>query len=167
MNSLLIKRPAAYAIDFLLVASLCVLPQLLVYMLFNGVPFDYFDKAWQVYGWVLLTVSLPVWLYFILQESSSRQSTFGKRIMKVRVITTDNHRISRSKSFQRTAVKLLPWELAHLGLLPIYFSDSPEISIGLYLSNALIIIYIIYFILHRGTKAIHDTLAGTIVKINS
>ncbi len=167
MNSLLLKRPIAYFIDFIIVCSACILPQLIVFWLFNGVPFKYFNQPYHVYFWVLFTVSFPVWLYFILQEMSIRQSTIGKRIMYLKVTDEANLRISKEKSFIRTFVKLLPWEITHVGLLPIYFSQASNISIGLYLANGLILIYIIYFIIKKGKTAIHDILSKTKVVLDS
>ena len=165
MNSLLLKRPIAYFIDFMIIWFACVVPQLLAYWLFDGVPFKYFNQPYHIYFWVLLTVSLPIWLYFILQEMSIKQSTIGKRFMHLKVTDIDNLRISKKKSFVRTLVKLLPWEITHIGLIPIYFSKDPQPNIGLYLANGLILIFIIYFIIKKGKIAIHDVLSKTRVVV--
>lgn len=167
MNSLLIKRPVAYFIDFMIIWGACVLPQLIIYWFFGGVPFNYFNHPYQVYCWVLCTVSIPVWVYFIISESSPRQSTIGKRFMHLKVTGHSNARISKKKSFVRTLVKLLPWEITHIGLLPIYFSDDPQPTIGLYLANGLIIIYLVYFISQKGRTTIHDRASGTKVILNT
>lgn len=145
----------------------CVLPQLIAYWLFDGTPFKYFNQPYHVYFWVLFTVSLPIWLYFILQEMSPRQSTIGKRCMHLKVTDNTNLRISKKKSFFRTLVKLLPWEITHIGLIPIYFSDDPHPSIGLYLANGLIAIYVVYFIIQKGKTAIHDIVSNTKVVFNT
>jgi uncharacterized RDD family membrane protein YckC len=167
MNSLLLKRPIAYFIDFMFVWCACVLPQLIAYWLFDGVPFKYFNQPYHVYFWVLLTVSLPIWLYFILQEMSIKQSTIGKRFMHLKVTDNDNLRISKKKSFVRTLIKLLPWEITHIGLIPIYFSEDPQPNIGLYLANGLIAIYLIYFIIQKGKTAVHDIVSRTKVISNT
>jgi hypothetical protein len=70
-------------------------------------------------------------------------------------------RISKKKSFARTFVKLLPWEITHIGLIPIYFSKDPQSNIGLYIANGLIVIYLVYFITQKGKTAIHDIVSGT------
>lgn len=167
MNPLLLKRPLAYFIDFLIMWCACVLPQLIAYLLFDGVPFKYFTQPYHIYSWVLCTVSIPIWLYFILQEMSARQSTIGKRMMRLRVTGNANGRISFMQSFTRTLVKLLPWEITHIGLVPIYFSTEPQVNLFLYLANGLIIVYIIYFIIKKGESAIHDLLPGTKVVLDS
>jgi uncharacterized RDD family membrane protein YckC len=167
MTPLLLKRPLAYFIDFLIMWCVCVLPQLVAYQIFDGVPFKYFTQPLHIYFWVLCTVSLPIWLYFILQEKSARQSTIGKRLMRLRVTGNSNERISLKQSFTRTLVKLLPWEITHIGLVPIYFSANPQVNLFLYLANGLILVYIIYFIIKKGGTAIHDLLPGTKVVLDS
>ncbi len=167
MNGLIIKRPLAYFIDFLIMWCACLLPQLITYKVFDGVPFKYFTQPYHIYFWVLSTVSVPIWLYFILQEMSARQSTIGKRLMHLKVIGNANEKISIKQSFTRTLVKLLPWEITHIGLVPIYFSVNPEVNLFLYLANGLIVIYIIYFIIKKGEVAIHDLLPGTKVVLDS
>ena len=37
------------------------------------------------YGWIFLTISLPMWLYFILFESGPREATPGKALLGPRV----------------------------------------------------------------------------------
>lgn len=167
MNTLLFKRPIAYSIDFMIMWCACILPQLIVYLILDGVPFKYVSQPYQVYLWVLFTVSLPIWLYFITQEMSSRQSTIGKRFMHLRVTDKAGLRIGKKKSFVRTLVKLLPWEITHVSLLPIYFAEDPHLNIGLYVANGLIVIYLIYFITQKGTTAIHDIVSGTKVILNT
>jgi uncharacterized RDD family membrane protein YckC len=161
MKRLLLLRPLAYFIDFIIMWCACVLPQLIAYWLFNEVPFKYFNKPFHVYFWVLFTVSVPLWLYFILKEKSANQATIGKKIMKLKVADKNSNRITGKQSFIRTLVKLLPWEITHIGLLPIYFSKDPQPGIGLYIANALILIYIIYFIARKGSFAIHDVVSKT------
>ena len=151
----------------MVMGCVCILPQLVAYRLLDRVPFKYFAQPYQVYLWVLFTVSLPIWLYFILQEMSPRQSTIGKRFMHLKVMDNNNARISKEKSIARTFVKLLPWEIAHAGLISIYFSQDPQLNIGLYSANALILIYLIYFIAQKGEKAIHDFVSGTKVVLNA
>lgn len=152
MNSLLIKRPVAYFIDFMIIWCACMLPQLFAYRLFDGVPFKYFTNTYHIYFGGLLTVSLPIWLYFITQEMSHKQSTIGKRLMHLKVADYNTKKISKRKSFVRTFIKLLPWEIAHLGLIPIYFSKDPHINIGLYIANGFILIYLVFLFLKGGKQ---------------
>ncbi len=87
--------------------------------------------------------------------------------MHLMVTDNTNLRISKKKSFVRTLIKLLPWEITHIGLIPIYFSEDPQPNIGLYLANGLIAIYLIYFIIQKGKTAVHDIVSRTKVISNT
>jgi uncharacterized RDD family membrane protein YckC len=163
MKSLILKRPIAYFIDFSILWCCCILPQLLAYKLFNGFPFETFSKPWHVYLWVLCTVSLPLWIYFIVREKSASKATIEKRIMKIIVTDLEGNRISFKQSFLRTFIKLVPWEITHLALLPIYFNDNPQPNAGLYIANGILLLYTAFFLLKKGTLALHDVIAKTIV----
>jgi uncharacterized RDD family membrane protein YckC len=64
----------------------------------------------------LLTLTLPVTLYFALFEGSARQATPGKRALGLCVTTLTEEPMSRGRALARTAVKFAPWELAHTAL---------------------------------------------------
>lgn len=100
------KRLAAYAIDLLIVSMALVLPQLLLYL--QGISFTSFLNDTNVYLWVLGTVSLPTWIYFIAMENSLAQVTLGKKLMKLKVISIDHKRITLNQALTRTLIKLLP-----------------------------------------------------------
>lgn len=68
----------------------------------------------HVVGFIVLT--LPVVLYFALWEASARQATPGKRAMGLVVVSAAGGRLPLLRSLVRTALKFLPWELAHATL---------------------------------------------------
>jgi uncharacterized RDD family membrane protein YckC len=61
----------------------------------------------------LLTLTLPVVLYFAVLESSRWGGTFGKRALGLRLVTVEGRRVPLQRSLLRSAVKFAPWELAH------------------------------------------------------
>lgn len=63
-----------------------------------------------------LGLTLPVAVYFVLAESSSRQATLGKRALGLRVAAAQGGRLSRGQSLLRSALKLAPWEMAHTAI---------------------------------------------------
>jgi len=63
-----------------------------------------------------LTLTLPVALYVALSEASRSQATLGKRALGLRVTTTDGGRVPLGHSMVRSAVKFVPWELAHTAI---------------------------------------------------
>jgi uncharacterized RDD family membrane protein YckC len=64
----------------------------------------------------VLLLDVPVMLYFALSEASGWRATIGKRRLGLRVETAEGKRLSVGRALARTALKLLPWELAHTSL---------------------------------------------------
>lgn len=160
-----LKRLLAYGIDVVMMIAFLVIPQWFVYRLTDGFPFELLTTGLQVEIWVLMTVSLPVWLYFIVFERMY-QKTFGKMLMKMKVTNRAGERISWLQAFARTFWRLLPWELAHLILLlpePYWSLEStPALrTVFLYSVNVLVVMYIMYLAFTRGQRAIHDVFFGT------
>lgn len=60
-----------------------------------------------------LFMTLPVIVYFSLAEASAWQGTVGKRLRRLRVAGHKGERIGLKRTFLRSAIKFLPWELAH------------------------------------------------------
>ncbi len=107
---------------------------------------------------------LPVILYFTLQESSSRQATWGKRRARIKVTNAQGARINIWQSFVRSAFKFLPWQLAHISVIYLYFGNhSPIFGIGALVSQGLVIIYIISLWLGKKHQTPYDWIAGTYV----
>jgi uncharacterized RDD family membrane protein YckC len=164
--NLTIKRLLAYWLDFIILLTLLVGSQWILYLFSDGLPFIYFDSGYIIESWVLLTISTPVWLYFIMFEYYKSQ-TIGKRVFKIKVIADDGKKISVRQAVIRTAIKLLPWELTHIIILipePWWNIEIPEYSWLIYIPNALMVIYIIFLLCKRGTRSIHDYCARTLVK---
>ncbi len=160
------RRLGAYAVDVLLLYAISGGLQYALYRLFGGFPFDRLTTGPQVEAWVLLTISLPTWLYFTFSESSGRQASLGKRLFSLRVTDAREARISPARAFLRTLLKLLPWELTHLSLLlptPILTDPNPQPRLGLILVYPLLGLYMLSMIFTPRKRSIHDLLAGTLV----
>jgi hypothetical protein len=71
----------------------------------------------------------------------------------------------------RTFVKLLPWELAHLGVVfptPLYFSESENLRWISWAGILLLSLYFISLFINKRTQTIYDQLMGVeIIKLNS
>src|SRR5260370_14312695 len=63
-----------------------------------------------------LSLTLPVILYFAIAESSQWQATVGKRALGLRVQTVAGARVGLGRSLARSAIKFLPWEIAHTAI---------------------------------------------------
>ncbi|MFZ6052484.1 RDD family protein [Halocola ammonii] len=130
-----------------------------------GITDDWFRESWNMQLYVLTTISLPTWLYFAMFDSNHSKGTLGKRLFKLSVLRSeDSNRISFGKSFGRTILKLLPWEVAHLGVIfptPLYFAKEPEIQPMTYIGIALFGIYVLSILLSKTNQSIYDYLLKT------
>jgi uncharacterized RDD family membrane protein YckC len=111
---LFVKRLLAYWLDFVLLASLLVGLQWLLYAASSGFPFDKLEKGYQIELWVLLSMSLPVWCYFIYYERRHGY-TPGKRLLKLKVTNNKGRNLSFSQALVRTAA---------VGADPSFYSGS-------------------------------------------
>ena len=109
-------RAAAFGLDYLLIAAYLVvavgagvLLRLLAPEPSRAVFRD--PLRGELTGSVVLT--LPITLWFALSERSTAGGTWGKRRMRLRVVTGDGRRLSLGRSLLRSGLKFLPWELAH------------------------------------------------------
>ena len=82
---------------------------------------------------------------------------------------TSSTRIPFLTALLRTAIKLLPWELAHIGNnlpVPVWYMDEPEFRIAFLISGILMALYIATPLFRSDRRTIHDLVAGTVVKRN-
>ena len=169
----LIRRAGAYFIDCIIAFSISML--FIQWMIlsqvrtFVGIDDQWFQDSINMELYVLLTISLPVWLYFSIMESSGRKATYGKSLMKLVVIKSEgDEKISFTQSFPRTILKLLPWEMAHLGIIfpsPLYYSDTPNIRILTIIGIVLFFIYFLSIVWDRQSQSLYDKLIKTEVQV--
>ena len=162
------KRSFAYFLDCFICYSLVML--LIQWALLSnlresiGLTDEWFERSWNLQMYVLLTISLPVWLYFTYFDSKKSVGTFGKRIMKLSVTDMQSERIGLKKSFIRTLLKLSPWEIAHIGVIfptPLYFSDNSDVRLVTILGILLFGIYMISILISPNGRSVYDKLVGT------
>ncbi|MFH0943839.1 MAG: RDD family protein, partial [Planctomycetota bacterium] len=80
------RRAAAYLLDVLLLAAVLMPAHFgLFEILFDGERPAWLAAGIQIELYVLATVSLPVYLYFTLLESSRARATLGKRWLGIEV----------------------------------------------------------------------------------
>lgn len=158
-----LKRLLAYWIDFMLLGFILIDIQWLLYLSTSGFPFDYLQKGFEIELWVLVTMSAPVWLYFIVSERY-KQQTIGKRLLKLVVVNKEGSKISIYQAVVRTFIRLLPWELTHMIILvptPWWSTEEPSNENLIYIPNLLMIIYILVLFASKGRKGIHDYISNT------
>ncbi|WP_274362107.1 RDD family protein [Paenibacillus thermotolerans] len=158
-----ITRLMAYWVDFALAAFVLVGAQLLTYYATGGYPFDTFANGYEIERWVLLTMSLPVWVYFIAAEYFF-SATIGKTIFKLAVFDANGGKPRLLQVIGRTFVKLLPWEMTHWIVLapePWWSIQQPENMNLIWIPNAMMLVYIVSLFLAGGKRALHDFIART------
>jgi uncharacterized RDD family membrane protein YckC len=165
MPWLLISRATAYFLDIVL----------LFFVLAPAGQLVRFAVGWpaasptglEVWLAAVLNFSVPTWTYFVLSDSSANGATMGKRLLGLRVVWLTGGRVSRARALARTAVKVLPWETAHLSALALSTgaADFRHWQVmGLLIANGLAVVYFVVAACTRGRRSVHDFVAATEVR---
>ena len=163
-----IRRLGAYAVDaVLLFVTFGLLLGSIVGLVFHlTVGLEWMQNGRLCWAYVFTVVSLPLWLYYSLFESSARQATIGMRFVGLRVTGLHGERISFGRALLRTVVKLIPFEVNHAVMflpVPMASEPNPTFRPGFILVGVLMIVYLASVILTRRKQSIHDLVAGTLV----
>lgn len=158
---LLVRRSAAYCLDILLLFLVLAPVAFLVESAAGIRP----ESGFQVWVAAVTSFSLPVWAYFTLCDASRSGATLGKRAMKLQVVRQEHAgRLTVTRALARTALKLLPWELAHIFgfALAGAVSDAVQMS-GLAAGNGLALVYLGTAAASGGRRSVHDYAVPTAV----
>ncbi len=161
----IIRRGAAFLLDSLLILVFALFVLLLSIGVDSIIPFH--AKMEQSYLFrhaiSLVTLTLPVILFFTALEKGKHRATPGKKWMEIKLSETGE----RSSCLLRNILKFLPWEIAHTTyhLYPDFFLTGEITGIGevfgISLSYLLMLIYIATVLFRRDKKAPHDLISGT------
>lgn len=172
MNSLyagLWARVLAFAWDYLLIAAYLVVLTaggLAVNLMWPALTQGLFANSLIAHLVSFLLITLPVSLYFALGEASRGQATWGKRKIGLRVVRTDGTPLNLARSFGRTALKFIPWELAHTLIWQVRFGAAAQealINAGFLLVWALVAANLVSLVLSKTHQTLYDWLAGTCI----
>ena len=158
---LTLRRILAYVLDILLLFVVLAPLAILFESMLELRP----ETGFQIWIAIVVSFSVPVWTYFILSDTSQTGATLGKRIMNVAVRRSDGtSRLTFDRALARTALKLLPWELAHIfGFALVDVLGEQIQAWGLVLANLLTAAYLIICIATGGEKSLHDHVVDTSV----
>ncbi|HAX71351.1 MAG TPA: RDD family protein [Anaerolineae bacterium] len=158
------KRLRAFIWDYVLISAYI----LIITVIFWLLPFSqqFFADRIQAQLSVFFVLTFPIILYFSIFESSSKQGTWGKR--KTKLITTGDNGdpVSFPRSFARTVLKLIPWELSHTLIWEIRFDshvDPTLISIGFGVVYLLVGLNIASLIMTKKHQTLYDLITKTCV----
>ncbi|GIP25661.1 hypothetical protein J23TS9_07910 [Paenibacillus sp. J23TS9] len=114
-----------------------------------------------------LFITLPVYLYFAICECSKSHATWGKRKMGIVVSGIRGQSIGLGSSLFRSALKFLPWELAHFTIwhmvIPSGYPD-PIIYVLLSAVYGLILFYLLSSLWSKNKQTIYDVISGTVIR---
>ena len=111
---LIIRRSGAYIFDVVLLFVVLAPTAFLIESIFCFQP----SSNSEVWIAAVMSFSIPAWSYFLFSDLSWNGMTVGKRLLKVKVVSINPKKITFGRALLRTAIKLLPWELAHMVLTP-------------------------------------------------
>ena len=166
------KRAGAFALDYIIILGYLIALTLLFLFLNNAFHADRFLFTTRVQSQFMgfIFVTLPVTLYFAFGESSSRQATWGKQRLKLKVTDYNGNKVGFWRAFSRTLLKFIPWEISHTLIWTIYFSpqtDSFLINYGFGLVYLLIGLNLASLIMTKTHQTLYDFLAKTFVTTQS
>jgi len=170
-------RLKAFAFDYLIICLYIILLATLTIVLIKisgllGLSVQWPENPILADLMAFVTLILPVILYFTLQESSSRQATWGKRKAGIRVVNKNGGRLTRMQSFVRSIVKLLPWQIAHTCLFnipgwPLAVTMIPlMVTIGFVLVYVLVALYIAAIFISKKRRTPYDWASGSCVVVD-
>jgi uncharacterized RDD family membrane protein YckC len=161
---LILRRLLAYAIDVFLLAAI-LLPLATGAALLLGAEAV---TGPQVWARQLVLVSAPAWCYFIVTDHAWGGRSVGKRVLGLRTREEIGEPPSWSSAIARTALKLLPWELVHVGFFALSASFdrvAPHQLVVAGTAYALMLLYFVVAYRHGGTRSLPDLVAGTRVEV--
>ncbi|HET9908394.1 MAG TPA: RDD family protein [Anaerolineales bacterium] len=154
------ERVKAFGLDYVLILFYLIAITLVIFLLnslfhINGLMFSERVRA-QFFAFLLVT--LPVTLYFSINESSKQQATWGKKRLSLQVVDANGGRISPGRAFTRTLLKFIPWELSFSPQ-----ANSIWISLGFGSVYVLIGLNIVSLLRTKSHQTVYDLLTGTYV----
>jgi uncharacterized RDD family membrane protein YckC len=156
------KRLLAFAIDFIPIAAyILVLIGIGTGTMSLTSELVVLASPWPMDLFAFLVLILPVILYFALQEGSQRRATWGKRKVGITVVNSQGQKLSWRQALIRSAIKFLPWQLAHTCIFQIWFGQtSPWLIVGAVLAQGLVGIYVLSILLNKEHRALYDWPSG-------
>jgi len=170
------KRLVAFGFDFLLIfAYILILLGIGIGITLTIGPLDQINPMFAspvvMDLAAFLVLVLPVILYFTLQESSSRQATWGKRKAGIQVVNAQGTILTRKQAFLRSLLKFLPWQIAHTSIfhiegLPFTPAEpTPLVISGLILVYVLLGIYAVSVLVSKKHRTPYDWAVGAYVVV--
>ena len=115
------QRLLASVLDWLLVAGVCIVVALIIVLFID-------DKATRTLIALSLLIIVPVakLIYHTAMESSAKQATFGKQLLRIKVCDIQGERISFGHAAGRNFAKILSVATLFIGYLFSFFNKQQQ-----------------------------------------
>jgi len=114
------KRTLAYIVDVVIIMTIAFV----IAMVFRLVLSFSSEEA---VGQMVMTVYFLTYLaYFIIMESSKKQATFGKMLLKIKVINADGGQLTLQNALIRSFSRLLSGLIMGIGYLMVIFMPDKQ-----------------------------------------
>lgn len=111
-RAIVVRRLLAFAVDWFVV-PLWGSVIFGAVMIITGGNLPRWENPWHTQGIALLTMTIPVILYFAICESSAMRASLGKRLLGLVVSRETGGQLSFGSALFRNVVKFTPWEFGH------------------------------------------------------
>lgn len=120
--------------------------------------------GWQLHLWVFMVVSVPLWVYYTLTQSSTHQATWVMRWFNLQTISLNGALVTKTQALLRSVVMLLPFELNHTALFGTIPDPAGYLTIALItLTWVLIGGNFAAILFTEKQQTLHDWIAGTTI----
>jgi uncharacterized RDD family membrane protein YckC len=115
------QRLLASALDWFIVSGACILIAFVLTLIVS-------DKMLRIYIAVSLLIVIPLvkLIYHIIMESSAKQGTYGKQLLKIRVCDLQGNRISPAHAAGRNLAKIFSVLTLFIGYLYSFFNKQQQ-----------------------------------------
>ena len=125
-------------------------------------------SPWALDVQAFLTLVLPVILTFAYLEGSGRQATLGKGRVHLVVTDADGRPPGFRRALVRSALKFLPWQLAHTAVFQLAAGSTSLAFVALSIGAQLLVsASVLVMAMDARHRALHDWVAGTRVEERS
>ncbi len=168
MGNLFVRRLAAFFIDYMVIIlyALALFGVTMLIQKQTGENNSWSPITGQLIG--LITLTIPVFLYFYLSEKSTRSGTLGKMWMSLTVVNASPNK--KKNVFLRNIIKFIPWEIAHLGVHWMSYYSSNDLNppvwvwMVLIVPQVMVLGYFISIVIKKGESSLYDRIANTSIE---
>ena len=115
------QRLLASALDWFIISAICIVPALVVVLFVSGQ-----GIVLLVAFSLLAIVPLVNFIYHIVMESSPKQATYGKQILRIKVCDMEGNPVNAGKATARNFCKLFSNITLGIGYLLSFFNKQQQ-----------------------------------------